>query len=205
MLKLATQEPFWGGACVELNMSYDNLRDHQWKRLLEAVYAYPGWDGPYEARYTPQQPTPAKAAISIPEPTAALTQFAAWEIAPGVSVGVELFVTRSLFECVTVSIPLRMFDGATPALEDPTRQALEKKLYEMAVHLFDVVTFDIAALGIDRGCQLITEMVTDDAARTSFLQTGNFLIREDSLIALRLNPRMYESVGKYLVWCAAKR
>lgn len=201
MVKLATQGDLWSKDKIELNMSFDTLRDYQWKRLVEAIWKMPGLVGPYEDRYIPGQPEPEKSTIKTPEPTSAYSEFGSWEIQPGVRVGIEVLVTRSLFECVSILIPIKMFENVTSDDDNEGLQEVEKALYDFALALYKTTTFSLAAIGINRGCQLIVEMLTDQVVKDAFVKTGNFLARDDSLTALRLQPRTYKEVMPALRWC----
>jgi len=202
MLTLATKEPFWGGDALELSLSFDNLRDYQWDRLLKALWAAPGMAGPFETRYVPHAPEPAAIPLTTPEPTATYSLFGALEVLPGVRAGVEVWVTRSLFECVTLLLPLNMFESAEANSEE--RRTIEKTFFDLAVRLYEVTAYHIAVIGIDRGCQLMGELVSDNDTRRALLSQGNFLARDDILAALRLEPRNYQEVMSSLRWYPPK-
>jgi hypothetical protein len=204
MLQVATEAPFWTGTAVELSMSFDNLRDYQWKRLLEAIWSYKGLSGPLAERYHPGDSEPPKTERRVPNPTDAFSQFGICTLVPDVRVGIEVQTTRSLFECATLRIPLRMFANV-PA--DPANEGLkiiEKAYYEIALHVYQMVTFDIAAIGLNRECQLVMELVSDKEACKQFLAGGNFLARDDTLAALGANPRSYQEVQPTLRWSPPK-
>jgi len=201
MLLLASSAPYWGGDCIEVNLSFDNLRDYQWKRLIQAIWDYPSISSPLKSRYQLNEPLPPITEMLIPEPTATFSQFGTIKLAPDITVGFELLITRSLFECVSVLIPLRMFE---PLTSDDHR-LIEKQLFDFTMYIFDTVSFDIAAFGVDRGCQLLVEMLSNENARTEFLQKGNFLIREDVMIALRMEPKSYKAISKFLRWAPPNR
>jgi hypothetical protein len=80
-------------------------------------------------------------------------------------------------------------------------QALEKLLYDLALNLYQTTAFSIAAIGIDRGCQLLMDFIVDSAPRSAFVKAGNFLARDDTLAAIRLEPRVYKEVMPSLRWC----
>ena len=205
MLQLATQGEFWSKDKLELNMSFDTLRDFQWKRLIEAIWALPGITGPFEERYIPGQPEPNKKAMQTPEPTSAYSEFGIWEIQPGLRIGIEVLVTRSLFECVSILIPIKMFDNFNPEDDNEDFKALEQSLYDLALKIYKTTAFSLAAIGMNRGCQLIVELVGDPAVKDAFVRAGNFLARDDSLMALRLQPRTYKEVMPALRWCPRGR
>ena len=181
------------------------MRNYQWERSLKALWAYTSISGPISARYHPGEAYPPATALILPDPTATYSQFGIWEVAPNVRAGIEVMVTRSLFECVSVVIPVRMFANVTVAPDDPGLHALEKLLYDLALYLYQTTTFDIAAIGIDRGCQLLTEFIIDSEARDAFVREGNFLAGDDMLGAIRLEPRNYKEVMPALRWCPPNR
>jgi len=203
MLRVAQQGDFWSGDKFELNMTFESLRDYQWDRLIKAIWSYAKIHGPYEERYSPGQPEPPKTEAKKAEPTATYTEFGIFEIAPDVKVGLEVLVTRSLFECVSILIPVKMFENFNTAPESADYQALVQAFYEMALEMYQMTTFSIAAIGINRGCQLLLEMVTDQAVRDVFVKQGDFLARDDALGALRLQPRLYKEVKPTLRWAPA--
>lgn len=205
MLQLASGGQYWSGAKAELNMSFDNLLDYQWTRLLKALWSSPKISGPFEKRYLPNEPEPPKVEPMTPEPTATFSQFGAYEFSPEVRVGIEVLVTRSLFECVSVLIPLNMFANVQPQPNDPGLQIIEKAFYDLAVRLYETTTFDIAAIGVNRGCQLMVEMLSSPEIRSAFLSAGNFLARDDTLAGLRVEPKTYQEVMPSLRWCPPKR
>lgn len=203
-LKLSYDEQSWDGDTIELNMSFDTLRDYQWERLLKALWEYPGMQGPLEARYTPGQETPKTLPMSIPDPTAALSQFGIFEVEPNIRCGAEILITRSLFECVSIAIPIKMFSNVTPERTNEELLYLESIYYELALKLYEITTYTIAAIGINRECQLLMEMIANPQVRDELVKTGNFLARDDALAELRLRPQNYQEVKPSLRWCPPK-
>lgn len=203
MLQIATQGDHWSGDKLELNMSFDTLRDYQWKRLTKALWEITGITGPYETRYIPGQPEPEKSEIRVPEPTATYSEFGAFEFVSGVRVGIEILITRSLFECVSVVVPLKMFENITPTREDTGLLELERVFYTIGITVYQTATFSLATIGINQGCLLLLELLTDTASRDNFIKTGNFLARDDALAALKVQPRLYKEVMPTLRWCPA--
>jgi hypothetical protein len=200
MLKVAEQGDFWAGDKLELNLTFDTLKDYQWDRLMKALWSYPAVAGPFEDRCFPGQPEQPKIDIKKAEPTATYGEFGTFEFAPGVKAGIEVLVTRSLFECVSILVPLNMFDGVNAEPGNEGLQVLEKAFYDLAVKLYETTTYSIGTIGVNRGCTLLMEMITDNAVREEFIKTGNFLARDDSLAALRLQPRLYKEVMPALRW-----
>jgi hypothetical protein len=201
LLQLAETEPFWSGPLFELNLSFDSLRNYQWERLLRALWATPSFSGPLSALYHPGKASPPTTALILPDPTATYSQFGIWEVEPDVRAGIEVLVTRSLFECMSVVMPVIMFANVGVEPEDAGLQALEKLLYDLALNLYQTTAFSIAAIGIDRGCQLLMDFIVDSAPRSAFVKAGNFLARDDTLAAIRLEPRVYKEVMPSLRWC----
>lgn len=199
-LKLAKDGDVWAGKRMELNLSFENLQTYQWERLSKAIWSHAEMTGPLEERYIPGQKEPSGAAARIPEPTDTFTEFGVLQITPDVRVGVEVLTTRSLFECLSLTIPLAMFEPLTA--ED--QQTLETYLKQMALALFEVTAFSIAAIGIDRGCQLLLEMMTNPKVLRALTTTGNFLATDETLGALRLSFRSYAEVKPHLRWSPSK-
>jgi hypothetical protein len=202
MLKLATRpaDQYWGGDQLELNFSFGNLRDYQWKRLLNGLWNYSGMTGPFADRYIPRQTEPEGVEIRLPDPTATLSQYGAYELAPNVRVGIEILCTRSLFECVSLLIPLAMFEDLPHDPQNPDFQALERTLYDLALYCFKITPFDIAVLGVNRECQLLVEMLDSPSLREQFFKTGNFLAQDESILALKGDPKSFARVLPTLRW-----
>lgn len=204
MLMLSLNDNPWGEDTVELNMSFDTLRDYQWERLLKALWSYPIITGPLDSRYTPGGGIPNLIPVTVPDPTAAMCQFAIVEVAPGIGAGAEVWITRSLFECVSVAIPLKMFRGVTSDPDDTGLLQIEYVFQDMALDLYDITTYTIAAIGVNRGCQILMEMITEPQLREELIKMGNFLARDDALAELRLRPQNYQEVRPSLRWCPPK-
>ncbi|MBZ0309616.1 MAG: hypothetical protein K8I82_26365 [Anaerolineae bacterium] len=204
MLTLSLDENPWDSDSVELNMSFDTLRDYQWERLLKALWSYPIMFGPLKSRYTPGSEPPSVIPMSVPDPTAAMCQFAAVEVVPKLQVGAEVWITRSLFECVSVTIPLKMFKEVTTERTNEGLLHLEQMFLEMALTLYVTTTYTIAAIGVNRGCQLLMEMLANPQIREDLIKTGNFLARDDAMAELRLHPQNFQEVRPSLRWCPPK-
>src|SRR5262245_35713732 len=112
-LKVATHSQpsqYWEGGHYELNLSFDNLREKQWERALKLIWGSPGISGPLAARYIPGAETSEAVKVQVPPPTATMTQYGQLQIGR-IAVGFDLQMTRSLFECISVLIPISMFEG----------------------------------------------------------------------------------------------
>ncbi|NJL93713.1 MAG: hypothetical protein HC915_08250 [Anaerolineae bacterium] len=149
----------------------------------------------------PGCPEPEKQPIRVPEPTDAYTAFATLEFGPQVRAGIQVMITRSLFECISLVVPTGMFEGVTAEPANPGRLAIEQAYFKLALELYKTTAFSIATLGVERGCQLLLEMIANPQERDSFLKTGNFLASDDALGALRTQPRTYQEVMPALRWC----
>lgn len=197
-LHVAQAGEFWSKDRLELNLSFENLKDFQWERLVQALWQHPSVEGPYEQPFIPTQPAPPLSAVKVPQPT---DSFALWgSIRPqaGVQVGMEVQMTRSLFECLSIAIPLGMFAADSPS---GVQESVEQFFYNFALELYETTTFSIATLGINRGCQLMLEMLTNARLLRDFLAAGNFLAAEDTLISLRVPPARYLEARPHLRWC----
>jgi len=194
---------FWDGGHYELNLSFDTLRDKQWQRVMQAIWDHAAIYGPLASRYTPGGEVSEQIAVQVPPPTATLTQHGQMKVGQAV-VGCDVQATRSLFECVSVLIPIGMFDGVTGGADVRQLygelQELDDVLYSMALAVYDAAPFKIAALGYERECQLPAELRSDGEQRHNFLVSGNFLIQEDVLATLDPDLTPYQQVRDNLRW-----
>ncbi len=209
-LSLATHDHenlYWNGGNYELNMSFDALRDKQWQRVLQAIWAHPLLHGPLENRYVPGT-TAAETAISMPPPTATQTQHGRIRIA-GDAVGCDVLATRSLFECVSVLVPLGMFAGITGSgvyvrRLNPQLGTLDQLFSEIALAVYDAVPFRLAVIGWERECQVIAELRSDAAQRDELVALGNFFAPDETLRLLNIHDETYPAPRPTLRWAAAK-
>jgi hypothetical protein len=194
------QQPasYWEGGHYELNLSFDTLRDRQWQRLVEAVWEQPLVYGPLAARYTPGGDLADVVPVQVPPPTATLTQHGQMKIGAAV-IGFDVQATRSLFECISVLIPIGMFEGAEAGLPATFRD-LDVALREMALHLYGIIPFRIAAIGYERGCQLPAELSSNPELLAGFASAGNALVQEDVLRLFHLDLSPFEQVRPNLRW-----
>src|SRR5438105_2966046 len=127
---------FWNGGPYELNLSFDMLRDKQWQRIMQTLWEQPALHGPLSERYTPGQPIPEQIPVQTPPPTAAMTQHGVLKVGE-VVVGCDIQATRSLFECVSLLVPVTMFRDLTPSTslrqEHPELQTLDELFYDIAL------------------------------------------------------------------------
>ncbi len=193
---------YWEGGHYELSMSFDGLRDRQWLRVLQAIWTHPRLHGPLDVRYVPgAEIHPVE--IAVPSPTATQTQHGRIDIGVGV-VGCDVLATRSLFECISILIPLGMFTGLTTGgdVRQGNRQlvALDEALYDVALAVYDVAPFSIAAIGLERDCQVSTELQHDPVQRTELVRIGNFLARQSLLQGLQIETTSYQAVQADLLW-----
>jgi hypothetical protein len=194
---------FWDGGHYELNLSFDTLRDKQWQRVMQTIWDHPSIYGPLAIRYAPGGEVSEPMAAQIPPPTATLTQHGQMKVGQTV-VGCDVQATRSLFECVSVLVPLGMFNGIVggPDVRQqyPELQELDDVLYSVALSVYDVAPFKIAALGYERECQLPAELRSNGELRHNFLVNGNFLAQEDVLLAIEPDLTPYQQVRDNLRW-----
>ncbi len=200
------QQAYWNGGNYELNMSFESLRDKQWERVMQTVWTHRLIYGPLTARYIPGG-TVTNTAIIIPQPTATQAQHGQIEI-NAAAYGCNVLATRSLFECVSVLVPLGMFagialDGETaPRRANPQLATLDSVLYEIALAVYDVVPFQVAAIGWERECQIVGELRSDADLRAQFVAEGNFFAREEVLRMLGLRSESYTLVRPGLYWAS---
>lgn len=194
---------YWEGGYYELNLSFDNLREKQWERALKLIWGSPGIAGPLTERFVPGTQLPEVVKIQVPPPTATMTQYGALQIGR-ITIGFDLQMTRSLFECISMMIPVSMFEGieANPQVRQnhPEMQALDSLLCSFALRLYDEVGFKIAAIGYERECQLPIELRSDPALCQAFLAAGNAFVQEDVLRILKPESDTYKLVKNDLYW-----
>lgn len=197
--------PFWSGRHYELNMSFATLRDAQWSRLLGALWEYVQIAGPLTTRFVPDQSPAAIVDVQLPAPTATYTQHGVLHLGEW-QLGLDVLVTRSLFECVSLIVPEGMFsraeaDGETKAT---ALSALRETYGTLALHLYQAVPFEIAVLGWDRECQLRNELAGDSDLRAQFLERGGCLVQDGVLRQLGATPNHYEELLPGLRWLPDK-
>ena len=87
-------------------------------------------------------------------------------------------------------------------LDHPEMQTLDDLFYDIALHVYDVMPFKIAAIGYERECQLPSELRNDAQVRHAFLVTGNFLAQDDVLASIEPDLARYQQVRGNLRWLA---
>lgn len=204
------EDIYWAGNNFELNLSYGTLRDYQWKRLLDALWSSTILHGPLAKRYIPNQPAPDMAAVRYPTPTDTYSQHGVLVVGES-QVGLDVLVTRSLFECISISIPTGMFAIDPLGSEPDVLRTDEIKItsaYEqykaVALQIHQVVPFELASIGWNRECQIVTELEADADKRQVLLDLGNFLVTEDTLRKLNLDVDSLESLENGLYWMPPK-
>lgn len=206
LLQLAAHnkpEAYWSGGDYALNLSFSTLRDLQWERLLQAIWDHPALDGPLAARYLPGEPVES-VARQVPEQTATWIQYGRLEI-EDFWVGCSVQATRSLFECITVQVPLGMFDGLTGAdgaaiAPNIHLEMLDHLYQDIAVTVFEAVPFELANLGYLSECQLVAELQFNTAQRLALLGKGNFFAHDDILKLLNARVDDYPAIRPALRW-----
>jgi hypothetical protein len=195
------ETPFWSGNHYELNMSFGMLRDIQWVRLLDALWSYDLIHGPLAGRFVPDYPYPAQVNIQYPAPTATFTQHGIL-LLNDCELGLDVLVTRSLFECVSLSVPEGMFANCRDRhkVSPVSHSALQVAYQMLALYLYQAMPFEIASIGWDRDCQLRSELISDDGLRKAFLETGNFLVQEPVLRQFGVNVEDYEELLPGVRW-----
>ncbi|MFN7209734.1 MAG: hypothetical protein ACK4P1_04980 [Aggregatilineales bacterium] len=198
---------YWEGGHYELNLSFETLRDRQWQEVLHALWDHIFLNGPLAERYIPDQPVAEKIAIQVPPPTAVVKQHGQIAV-NGYAVGCDVQATRSIFECLSILVPIGMFKGISGGVlmrrEHPDLQALDEVFYDVALSLYSVAPFQIAVLGYERSCQLPSELCSDGEMRHNFLAAGNFLIQEAVLRLLEPDLAPYQEVRQGLYWLPAR-
>src|SRR5260370_20982497 len=91
-------------------MMLDNVRDKQGQGVLQLVCEHPALYGPLLRRYAPGESPAAQVPIEALPPTASITQHGQLKIGE-VVVGCDVQATLSLFECMSILLPVTMFTG----------------------------------------------------------------------------------------------
>lgn len=189
---------YWLGGRYELSLTFDPLSDAQWKWITKSLWDYPMVNGPLADRFSPGSIAPDLIAPLPPDPASSAVYYAQLAI-DNLLVGAKIQITRALFECVSVQVPLAMFDGiadrANVRALHPDLARLDNLLLDWAFALFEDVSFQIAAVGYERGCQLTDDLRSNGQARHDFLLHGNFLIREDILSQIDDDHGAYHEVA----------
>ena len=202
---------YWSGHNFELNITFGTLRDYQWKRLLDAFWAQEELIGPLQTRYVPGHAEPSITDIQYPKPTDTFSQHGILSI-NNKTIGIDVLVTRSLFECLSISAPTGMFVLNPEASAPATLQTDEIKIvhtYEiyqdLALNLHENVPFELASIGWNRECQILTELIEDSEKRKLFIAHGNFFATDESMIKLGLAPNDAVEAIKGVRWVPASR
>jgi hypothetical protein len=204
-----TPAAYYSGGSYALNMSFDTLRDKQWQRVIELIWQHPALYGPLAARYHPNSQVAAQVQVQAPPPTATITQHGQMQVENTV-IGIDVQATRSLFECVSILVPVGMFAGIEASIDMrshyPELKALDDIFYDIALAVYDLHPFQIAAVGYERECQLPMELSGDAEVRRSFFATGNSLIQESVLRMLGADDAVqYDLVRPNLRWLPPNR
>jgi hypothetical protein len=75
-------------------------------------------------------------------------------------------------------------------------------LGEIALSVYDIVPFKLAAIGWERECQVVAELRADDAARAALIREGHFFAQDDVLRQLGIAGD-YQAVRAGLRWVGA--
>src|SRR5262245_12357743 len=98
---------YFEGGHYELNLSFEALRDREWQRALEVIWEHESLYGPLSARYYPGGNVSERTSVQAPPPTATLVQHGQMKVGDAI-VGCDVQATRSLFECVSIMVPVHM-------------------------------------------------------------------------------------------------
>lgn len=189
-------EAVWSGRNFELNMSFATLRDNQWTRLINVLWEDSRLEGPFTNRFIPGEPRPEKVDVQYPAPTATYTQHGLLLLGEK-QVGVDILVTRSLFECISMIVPAGMFG---PSIEDLTLIAVHEAYKALALLVYQTVAFEIASIGWNRDCQLLGELLGDKPTRDKFLRAGNFFAQDGVLKTLGVSANTYMEMMPGIRW-----
>ncbi|PJF39313.1 MAG: hypothetical protein CUN55_14710, partial [Phototrophicales bacterium] len=192
------------------SMSYGTLRDYQWKRLLDTLWSSVLLEGPLTKRFVPNQPAPTIAEIRYPAPTDTYSQHGVLKLGDS-KIGVDVLVTRSLFECISISVPTGMF-AIDPLGDNPevlrTDEIKITAAYEqykaIALQCYEVVPFELASIGWNRECQIVTELEVDQDKRQQLFHIGNFFAPLNTLKRLNVEPSTLQKLDNGLYWMPPK-
>ncbi len=190
-------EKYWSGKNFELNMSFATLRDVQWVRLTRDLWSFRQIQGPFVSRFIPDAPKPQATEIKTPAPTATFTQHGLLTIGQH-QVGLDVLMTRSLFECISLIVPEGSF--ALSSIEDLSLVAVHEAYKSLALKLYNIVAFEIACIGWNRDCQLSAELASAPDSCQAFLKRGHFLAQDSVLRQLGTNPEDYDEVLPGVRW-----
>ena len=194
-------DAYWSGGEYELNLTFGTLRDKQWQRVLETIWNHEAVAGPFRRRYSPGDALD-RVPILVPAPTDAQAQYGSLRVG-SLCVGCGVLATRSLFECVTLQVPLGMFDGLhadPPASSRFHIDALDRLYQDIALAVYEAVPFDLANIGFQCECRLVAELQTDSCQRRAFLAGGYFFARDTVLASLNVRPDDYPLALPGLHW-----
>lgn len=188
-------DAYWRGGDYELNISFDMLRDRQWQNVIQELWRQNTLAGPFAERYIPGS-EPHLVDIQVPQPTAAQTQYGGLAV-DSLWVGCRLLATRSLFECITLQVPLGMFDPTPKSNHIP---ALEQVYQDIALAVYDRAPFDLANIGYQCECKLVAELLANTRQKADFVAAGHFFARDVVLITLGADPATYPDARPGLRW-----
>ncbi len=190
----------------ELNMSFDMLRDNQWSRVLDALWGYRNISGPFAPQDINDDGEPQFVEIHYPSPTATYTQHGYLELGDKV-IGVDVLVTRSLFECVSVMTSARELNdlmeggqGTYLKVDMDGVSLIEDTFKQLALYIYEAAPFEIATIGWNRDCQLLAELISDEKTRERLFKQGSFLAQKRVLEKLNANLEDFEEVVQGLWW-----
>jgi hypothetical protein len=96
-------------------------------------------NGPLADRFSPRGTVPDLIAAQPPDPASSAVYYAQLAI-DNLLVGAEVQITRALFECVSVQVPLAMFDGIADRPDvralHPDLERIDNLLLDWAFTLF---------------------------------------------------------------------
>ncbi len=181
------------GQNYELNMSFNSLQDRHWRHLLNTLWQQEQISGPFASRFHNSGSPPRLVDIQYPDPTATFTQYGKLNVGSE-SLPIKVLVTRSLFECISITIAQSDLD------QTDTLTELQEILKNIALHLYQASPFQLASFGWDRECQIPSEIKSDENARQPLIEAGHFLAQDKLMIEMGLTLRDYELVCEGLRW-----
>ncbi|MBI5959750.1 MAG: hypothetical protein HY866_13495, partial [Chloroflexi bacterium] len=170
----------------------------QWQRIIETIWRHDAISGPFAERFIPGTAGEA-VSIQVPAPTDALAQYGSICVG-SLQVGCMVLATRSLFECVTIQVPIGMFDGLNAELARRRIDALDEVYQDITLAVFDSVPFDLANMGFQCECRLVAELQVDTQQRRKFIEGGYFYARDEVLQSLGVWPEDYPLAHNGLRW-----
>jgi len=189
---------YWLGGSYILNMAFGALRKRQWERLIPALWNFPALHGPFAAPALPSQ-LPVSETVTLPAPRSTQMWFGNLDV-DSFRVGCTVQAVRTKSACVRIEIPLGMFENNGSELDENHLEPVKQRFQELALAVFKTRPFDLATIGFQPECPVMTELLTDTRQWLSLLAKGNFFIRNEMLALLGYSAESFYPVSPEFCW-----